>query len=125
VNMTLSPDDCVMNTHVMMLDLPRYQQYSIPQRITTLGVRHRVRAMWSHASAFAPFVLALQGHILRVDGQWDVTRLGIDPDLSQKQLDDAFVLHWTGPRYNAHAKKSHLSPIWSQSRGWINTLVAT
>jgi hypothetical protein len=54
-----------MNTHVLMLDLPKYQTYSIPQRITTLIVRHRVRAMWHHGSALAPFILALQGHIQR------------------------------------------------------------
>jgi hypothetical protein len=33
-----------------------------------------------------------------VEGLWDVKRLGIDPDISQKQLDEAYVLHWTGPR---------------------------
>ena len=65
VNRTLNPEDCVMNTHVLMLDLPKYQTYSIPQRITTLVVRHRVRAMWHHGSALAPFILALQGHIQR------------------------------------------------------------
>eukprot|EP00959_Pyramimonas_sp_CCMP1952_P149858 3135631-Pyramimonas_sp.AAC.1 len=35
---------------------------------------------------------------IRADAPWDVGRLGIDPELNPKTLDDAFILRWSGPR---------------------------
>mmetsp|Transcript_50317 Transcript_50317/g.93749 ORF Transcript_50317/g.93749 Transcript_50317/m.93749 type:complete len:332 (+) Transcript_50317:256-1251(+) len=98
VNMTMDREDCVLNTGVFMMDLPKFQSYRIGQRIKELVVRHKIRTIWVKNSIKAPLILALQGHVQRVDSAWDVMRLGIDPNLDGKVLDSAFVLHWTGPR---------------------------
>lgn len=80
VNMTMDREDCVLNTGVFMMDLPKFQSYRIGQRIKELVVRHKIRTIWVKNSIKAPLILALQGHVQRrVANAWNCDMCVVNP----------------------------------------------
>lgn len=94
-------DDCYVNAGVYVMDLDRYVRLGMPGRIAALQAAHAGGAgLWREGAHQPSFVLALHNHTATrgIDERWNTSGLGWNTSKTQRELADAYILHWSDDR---------------------------
>ena len=116
VRNSMDAGDCYINAGVFVLDIDRYVALGIPQRIAALQAEHIAGGRLWHEGAHQPsFVLALHNHTVThgVDERWNVSGLGWNSTKTQRELANAFILHWSGEK-KPDARGGLYKEVWHE-----------
>jgi len=96
VRRTMRRRHCYINAGVYVVDLSRYALAGIQERIVQLVASHMRRQIWMQGMHQPSFILALYNYSIPLDHRWNTAGLGWMPDMEERELQRASVLHWTG-----------------------------
>ena len=77
------------------LNLNSWRKFNLSQEVAYWMKEHRKYALWDWGAQ--SIILAVTYDMWEaVDKRWNLDGLGYKPDISNKEIELAFILHWNG-----------------------------